>query len=111
MNEVAFVQYMECTDRLESRHETRTVVLFCVSANDEHDHTWRSQTVKRKEIFPALDKRFSVEPLGSMQVNVVATHANYELQPFAGTLYGPQQQLYKNDSTETEVGTQQCDVL
>lgn len=65
-NEIDFVQYMECTNPLESISETITCICLRSGADDEHDHIGSLQTAKEKRSLSAVGERFRVKPFSSV---------------------------------------------
>lgn len=65
-NEFVFVQYTECTNKLDLLNDTGSYVRLRASTDDELYHTQISQTVKRKRIVPVVGVWFGKEPLSGI---------------------------------------------
>lgn len=95
-DELAFVNYMECTDSVKSLDKTSARLRLYRSRKDEHDYTRISQKPKKKKILGTIGESFGVEQISSNQESVGDLCADYKIQPFTNVLYWSQRRFYIN---------------
>lgn len=75
----AFVHHTEYKKSLGSIDKTLTCICLCRSIDDEHDHTQRSHTVRKKRSLPAIDDSFGVQTASSIQEASVSRAITMEI--------------------------------